>query len=79
MGIVFGLLLMVWGGVLMYFSYPIVENIWRNARAEEHLWGTRNMILLIGFWLVVVGGLFMFGVVETSAPKEEILKSAGIE
>jgi hypothetical protein len=70
--ILLGLLFMGIGGALMYWSYPIKEMFGESAWAERHIGGTRNMILLMGFGFVIVGGLVMFGVVHVANPAEEL-------
>ncbi|MDR2189726.1 MAG: hypothetical protein LBP53_00570 [Candidatus Peribacteria bacterium] len=62
-----GLLFMGIGGALMYYSYPLMEMFGRNAWAERNLGGTRNLILLVGFLLMLVGGLVMFGIVSLTS------------
>ncbi len=76
--ILLGLVFMAIGIALMYFSYPIVEHLGRNTRAEEHLGGTRNLILFIGFGLIIVGGLFMFGMIQIGATDQDFSPVSGI-
>ena len=59
-----GLLIMWAGAALMIWAYPLVEFFGRSDWAEKNLWGTRNMFVLIGFVLIIVGGLVAFGVVQ---------------
>jgi hypothetical protein len=67
-----GLLFIGIGGALMYRSYPIMEMFGKNDRAERNLGGTRNLIYLIGFGFMIVGGLVMFGIVRVSNPTAEL-------
>ncbi|MCX6822778.1 MAG: hypothetical protein NTX91_02125 [candidate division SR1 bacterium] len=66
--IIIGIFVAAIGGVLIYFSNYLVEAFGRNARAENKLGGTRNGYLLVGFGLMVLGLLFLFGVIPTSSP-----------
>ncbi|HKL44127.1 MAG TPA: hypothetical protein VJ892_02525 [Candidatus Absconditabacterales bacterium] len=68
--IVLGLLFIGAGVAMTYYSAQIVEMMGRNDRAEKNLGGTRNAIVLFGFGLIVLGTLFMFGVLEMSSPTE---------
>jgi uncharacterized membrane protein len=47
----------------MYFSDVMVK-FWRMQRAENNLGGTRAFYVLLGFIIVIVGLLIMFGVVD---------------
>jgi hypothetical protein len=75
--ILLGLLFMGIGGALMYYSYPLMEMFGRSVWAERNVGGTRNLILLIGFLLMLVGGLIMFGIVPMGAPADEIPSGLG--
>ncbi len=77
--ILLGLVLMAGGVAAIYFANPMVEHLWRNARAEEHVGGTKNLIILIGFGLIVVGGLFMLGVVNIGVPANELQNLTNLE
>lgn len=55
---------------MIYYSSQLVDLMGRNDRAERNLWGTRNALVLFGFWLVVLWTLFMFGVLEMSSPTD---------
>ena len=44
----------------------------RNARAERNLGGTRIMIILIGFFVVVFGVFVMFGMYKASNPVDSV-------
>ena len=65
-----GLLFIGIGGALMYWSYPIMEMFGKNEWAEKHLGGTRNLIYLVGFLFIIIGGLTIFGVVRVSSPTD---------
>ncbi len=68
--IVLGLLFM-WAWVAMiYYSSQLVSLMGRNSWAEKNLGWTRNAIVLFGFWLIVLGTLFMFWVLEMSSPTD---------
>lgn len=47
----------------MYFS-DILVKFWRIQWAENNMGGTRAFYVLLGFIVVIVGLLIMFGVVE---------------
>ena len=70
--ILLGLLFMVMGGAVMYYSYSIMEMFGRNAWAERNLGWTRNAIVFLWFLFVLVGGLILFGVVGVGNPTETI-------
>jgi hypothetical protein len=67
-----GLVFMGVGGAMMYYSYPLKEMFGQNAWAERNLGGTRNLFLMIGFVLIIVGGLMMFGIVQVANPTESL-------
>ncbi|MBF0931917.1 MAG: hypothetical protein HXJ92_00720 [candidate division SR1 bacterium] len=69
--ILLGILLCGVGGLFCYYSYDIVKFFGRNAWAEIHLGGTRNLVLLLGFVIMILGVLTMFGVFVGS-PTEQI-------
>ena len=60
-----GLLIVAVWGAIIYFSSRVVEVLGRIQRAEEHLWGTRNMFILLGFVVIILWVLFMFGIVQS--------------
>ena len=60
------------GGALMYWSYPIMEMFGRNAWAERNVGGTRNLIFLIGFAFIIVGGLVIFGITRVANPANDL-------
>lgn len=66
---------MAGGCAMMYRSYPLVENLGKSARAEEHLGGTRNLLLMIGFGLIVVWWLVMTGVISIGSPADNLMQS----
>ena len=70
--IVLGLLLSGLGLALCYYATQLVGIFGRNARAERNLGGTRIMIILIGFLVVIVGVTMMFGIFKTSNPIDNI-------
>jgi hypothetical protein len=65
-----GLLVMGMWGALMYFSYQLVEMFGRNARAERNLGGTRNGIVILGFVIMLVGWLILFGIIPAWSPMD---------
>ena len=54
----------------MYFSAILVETFGTIDRAERKLGGTRNGYLLLGCVLVVLGVLFLFGVIPSSSTQQ---------
>ncbi|MCK9466757.1 MAG: hypothetical protein M0P94_00335 [Candidatus Absconditabacterales bacterium] len=66
--IVLGGLFMLIGAVLIYYSAQLVNILGRIARAEKNLGGTRNAIVLFGFAIIVLGVLYMFGVLNMGSP-----------
>jgi hypothetical protein len=60
-----GLLIAAVWGAIIYFSPRATEFFGRIQRAEEHLWGTRNAFVLLGFIVIVLWVLFMFGIVQS--------------
>lgn len=58
------------GGVVIFFSQQIMQAFGKSARAESNLGSTRNMYILIWFAMIVIGFLFMFGVIPLSSPIE---------
>ena len=67
--IVLWLLIMVVSGAMIYFSADLVEKLWRSRWAEEKIWWTREMWMLIWFLWVVIGWLVIFWVVWFSNPE----------
>ncbi len=70
--IVLWLTIMVVGWAMVYYSNKLVEWFWRSAWADEHLWWTRQAIVLFWFLIVVVGGLILFWIVSLSNPANSI-------
>lgn len=66
--IVLGWLFMLIGAVLIYYSAQLVNILGRIARAEKNLGWTRNAIVLFGFAIIVLGVLYMFGVLNMWSP-----------
>ncbi|HPC34066.1 MAG TPA: hypothetical protein PLP73_00235 [Candidatus Absconditabacterales bacterium] len=66
--IVLGLLFMAIGALLIYYSAQLVDLLGRIPRAEKNLGGTRNAIILFGFAIIVLGVLYMFGVLNMGSP-----------
>ena len=62
------LVIMAIGGAIIYFSANLVEMVWRSRRAEEKLWWTRQMWVLIWFCWVVIWWLITFWIVSLSDP-----------
>lgn len=57
---------------MCYYSYWLVEQFGRNARAERNFGSTRNLILLLGFVVMVIGVMTMFGVISFSNPADQV-------
>ena len=70
--ILLGLLLCGVGLSLCYYATQLVGIFGRNARAERNLGGTRIMIILIGFFVVVFGVFVMFGMYKASNPVDSV-------
>ena len=70
--IILGLLLCGVGLSLCYYATQLVGTFGRNARAERNLGGTRIMIVLIGFFVVVFGVFVMFGMYNASNPVDSV-------
>ena len=66
--IVLWLLIMILGGAMIYFSANLVEMLWRSRRADDNLWWTRQMWMLIWFAWIVIWWLIMFWVVSLTDP-----------
>jgi len=65
-------LLIIWAGLVsMYYSDALTQ-FGRIQRAENNLWGTRAMYVLIGFVIVVVGLMVMFGLVDVSGDPNQL-------
>ena len=60
------------GAVMCCYSYQLVATFGRNTRAERNLGGTRILIILIGFFVVVFGVFVMFGMYKASNPVDSI-------
>ena len=67
-----GLLLCGVGLALCYYATQLVGIFGRNARAERNLGGTRIMIVLIGFFVIVFGVFVMFGMYNASNPVDSV-------
>ncbi len=76
--IVLGLLFMAGWIAMIYYSSQLVNMFGRNQRAETNLWWTKNAIVLFGFALIVVGTLFMFWVLGTSSPVDNVTSNVAI-
>ena len=70
--IVLGILFILIGLVVVYYSFQLAGVIGRIARAEKNLWWTRNAIILFGFVVIVLWVLFMFGVLNTTSPIDTV-------
>ena len=70
--IILCLLLCGVGLSLCYYTTQLVGVFGRNARAERNLGGTRIMIILIGFFVVVFGVFVMFGMYKASNPVDSV-------
>ena len=68
--IVLWLIIMIWGGALIYYSANLVETFWRSSWAEEKLWWTRQMRVLFWFGAVVIWGLMAMWILAFSDPTD---------
>ena len=59
-----GLLLVVVGGVATYYARQFEKWFWPVQWAENNLWWTAQMYVLIGFGLIVLGFMTMFWFVK---------------
>lgn len=66
-----GLFVAALGGLLMYFSQGVTELFWRVEWFERHMNSTRNGYVIIGFGIIVIGFLILFGVLPISQPATE--------
>lgn len=74
--IVLWLIIIAVGGAVAYYSANLVEMLWRSSWAEEHVWGTRQLWVLIWFWAIVVWGLVMLWLVSFADPTD--MSAAGL-
>jgi hypothetical protein len=58
------------GLAAVYYSGPISQVIGRSARADAHLWGTRNAVILFGFIVMIIWVLFACGVFKSASPMD---------
>lgn len=54
------------GACLMYFANSIADIFGQSARAQKYFWGTRNATLSIGFVVMIIGFLVLFGIFTPS-------------
>jgi len=54
-------------GLLIFFSQWLVTLMWPMPRAEAHMWSTRSLYILIGFTMIVLGFLMLFGVIPITS------------
>ena len=66
-----GLIIMALWVTCIYFSPKATEFLGRIEWAEQHLWWTRNAVILFGFVVIVLWVLFMFGVLQGWSPLAE--------
>jgi hypothetical protein len=57
------------GGAIIFYSQGVAEMFGRMDWFERNLWSTRNWYILIGFAIIVVGFLIMFGMIPLSQPQ----------
>ncbi|MEI8092520.1 MAG: hypothetical protein WCG98_10625 [bacterium] len=50
----------------------MVEAFGRIPWAENKLGGTRNGYVLVGFIVIIIGMLIMFGVIPTTSPADNL-------
>ena len=60
-----GLLFIILGGLGIYYSAALVEAIGRIPRAENNLWGTRQMYILWWFVSLFIWFALMLWVFQT--------------
>jgi len=65
--ILVGLLVAGIGWLLIFFSQWLVTLMWPMQRAETHMWSTRNLYIMVGFVMIILGFLMVFGVVPVSS------------
>jgi len=70
--IVLWLLLMWIGGALIYYSAQLANVFGRSAWADAYLWWTKNAIILVGFFVIIIAVLIMFGVFTASTPLDAV-------
>ncbi len=61
MRIIGGLVLAGIGIAIIVFSASLTKTLGRRERAERHLWGTMQGYLVIGFVVIIIGIMSIFG------------------
>jgi len=61
--ILIGLMVSGLGGVIIFYSQGLFEAFGRMDRAEKNLGSTKTLYILMGFCMIIVGCLIMFGVI----------------
>jgi len=61
----------LWWAIIFY-SAALAEMFGRVGWFEKNLWWTRNGYVMVGFGVVVIGFLILFGVIPTSAPTQNL-------
>ncbi|MFA7717163.1 MAG: hypothetical protein WC875_00415 [Candidatus Absconditabacterales bacterium] len=70
--IIIGIFVAAAGGVLICFSGYLGEAFGNIPRAEKNLGSTRNGYIVVGFGLMVIGMLILFGVIPISSTAENL-------
>jgi hypothetical protein len=69
--VVWLLLMWIWGA-LIYYSAQLANVFGRSAWADSYLWWTKNAIILVWFFLIILAVLIMFGVFTVGTPLESV-------
>lgn len=59
---IFGLLLVLGGSLIIIYHQQLYRVFGGSARFEKNMWDSRQMFVLIGACLVVIGVLLWFGI-----------------
>ena len=68
--IVLWLVIMGIGWLMVYYSAKLVETFWRSRWADEHLWWTKDMWVLIWFWAAVIWWLITLWIISFADPTD---------
>ncbi len=61
MRVIGGLLVAGIGVAMIFYSSSLTKMFGRRARAENNLWGTMQGIIILGFIIIVIGIMMIFG------------------
>lgn len=61
MRIIGGLFIAALGVVVIFYASSLAKMFGRRVWAENHLWGTMQWYVIIGFVIIIMGIMTMFG------------------